>query len=198
MMASKRKRQIEPWIKAALDRAEARSVMNEALRKRELATYATVALNDAPLALSEDQGRHHAESCDGNPFPQGKDCTKHANRRTIMIVDTLGKAADVFEDIASKRKLDVADVIGVIRDVKARQAEQNDACRSTDIEKETVMSELPKIHPDALSRMNAKQIHAELASRGISVRKNQGVLSVISRARKQLLLSNQPQTEAAE
>lgn len=115
-----------------------------------------------------------------------------------MIVEFLGKAADIYEDIAEKRKLDVAKVIGVVRDLNERQAVRNYSVRSTDAEREIVAQELPKMHPDTLARMDAKQIHAELTAMGVSLRKNQGVLSVISRARKEMLLGSRPAAVAAE
>lgn len=114
-------------------------------------------------------------------------------------MDFLERAAVVYEDIAAKRKLDVKDVIGIIRELAERRAALNYSRRADDHEKELIAAELPKLNADALARLNAKQIHAELVTRGISVRKNHGVLTVISKTRTALLqYAKQPQTQAAE
>jgi hypothetical protein len=104
--------------------------------------------------------------------------------KVIDAIDEMAKAGGVTTDKA----------IAMIRVYERRQDTEEGDRRSQPHEKILAQTEVAKLHPDAVSRMTARQIAAELVEKGVGIRPNvQGVLSVISRARKQLLLAHRPQ-----
>ena len=107
--------------------------------------------------------------------------------KSIGILKEMAKEANVPFDKA-------ATMVEVYE--RKRELEQGDR-RSQPHEKDILKDELSKLDAAILRNSSSKEIAAELIQRGVAIRPNvQGVLSVISRTRKQLLLTN-GQSQAA-
>jgi hypothetical protein len=100
------------------------------------------------------------------------------------------KSIDLFEQMAKEGNTTLDKAIGMIKVYERhREVEQTDR-RSSPHEKDILRAELAKLDAATLRNSNAKEIATALVQNGACIRPNvQGVLSVISRTRKQLLLT---------
>jgi hypothetical protein len=126
-------------------------------------------------------------------FSERKDSASLPNLRKdydMKMLESIG----VLKTMAKEGGVPVDKAIAMVEVYERHIKTQEDDRRSHPHEKDLVRTEIAKLHPDALGRMTARQIADELVEKGVGIRPNvQGVLSVISRTRKQLLLSHQPQ-----
>lgn len=107
------------------------------------------------------------------------------------------KSMNIVRDMAKEAGVPF-DKAATMVDVMVRnELQQNTDRRSQPHEKDLVGAELPKLDVTLLSNSNSRELAQLLVQAGVSIRPNvQGVLSFISRKRKQLLLEHHKQPDA--
>jgi hypothetical protein len=94
-----------------------------------------------------------------------------------------------IEKVAKKTGSTFDQVAGLIKTLEQYQEAEAALRRPTEDEKTLLRAELDKLDVRTLRHLNSRVIAAKLASQGLPIRpKAQGVLSFISRTRRQLLL----------
>jgi hypothetical protein len=110
------------------------------------------------------------------------------------------KAIDLIEHMAKEAATTVEKAIGMIKVYERHQEVEQSSRRSSPEEKDILRAEVAKLDETTLRYATSRDIAATLVDRGAPIRPRvQGVLSVISRTRKHLLLNFDKQhAQAAE
>lgn len=111
-----------------------------------------------------------------------------------MLLDHLQESLSIIKEMAKEAAVSVEKAL-LMTEVIARKHGQDVASRRSSPEERCIIeTELPKLGEDVLQTMSARSIAQTLVDRGLPIRNNvQGVLALISRTRKQLLLTHQAQ-----
>jgi hypothetical protein len=105
---------------------------------------------------------------------------------------------NLLEEMAKEAGSSVEKAISMVKVYERRREAANADRRSTPTEKDLVRDALAKLDASLLRNSDSKDIADRLARDGLAIRPHvQGVLSVISRTRKQLLLTYDRQQPAA-
>jgi hypothetical protein len=98
------------------------------------------------------------------------------------------KTIGVIKEMAAKGGVSLEKAINMIEVYEAQRHDEQSARRSTDDEKNLVRSEVAKLDETILRDYPSKDIAKVLIDKGVAIRSGvQGVLSVISRTRRELL-----------
>jgi hypothetical protein len=110
------------------------------------------------------------------------------------------KAIDLIEHMAKEAATTVEKAIGMIKVYERHQELEQSSRRSSPEEKDILRAEVAKLDEITLRNSTSRDIAATLVDRGAPIRPRvQGVLSIISKTRKQLLLNFDKQhAQAAE
>lgn len=109
-----------------------------------------------------------------------------------MLLDSMQECTVILKEMAKEASVTVEKAVLMTEVIVRKHTQDLAARRSLPDERHMIEVELPKLDGDKLQSMSAREIAQTLADRGLPIRCNvQGVLSVISRTRKQLLLTHQ-------
>lgn len=111
----------------------------------------------------------------------------------MSFLENMQESLSVVKEMAKEASISVEKAVLMTEVIVRRHAQDVASRRSAPEERHIIATELPKLGEDKLQNLSAREIAQTLADQGLPIRCSvQGVLALISRTRKQLLLTHQP------